>query len=228
MNSCYKFLSLVSSLALVVGLAVSGCARKSSGVKLTKNQRIVKSEVERLHEDMGGLKTGDRVYATIRTNLGEMKAELYWQEAPATVANFVGLARGTKSWTDPKTNQASSASLYAGTIFHRVIPGFMIQGGDPLGTGTGGPGFSFKDEFNPKLRHDAPGVLSMANAGPNSNGSQFFITDAPAPFLNNRHSVFGKVIENMELVSKIALMPRGANDRPNQDVVIKEIAISKN
>src|SRR5215510_2792757 len=141
--------------------------------------------------------------ATLRTNQGDIVLRLFPDHAPKTVRNFVELSQGTREWTDPRTRQPSKERLYDGTIFHRVIDGFMIQGGDPLGTGTGGPGYKFADEFNPKLRHAKAGVLSMANAGPNTNGSQFFITLVPTPWLDNKHSVFGEVTSGLDVVQKI-------------------------
>jgi peptidyl-prolyl cis-trans isomerase A (cyclophilin A) len=167
------------------------------------------------------------LYATFKTSMGDIVVQLFEEKAPKTVANFVGLASGTKEWTDPKTGEKVKKPLYNGTIFHRVIPGFMIQGGDPLGNGTGGPGYRFEDEFHPDLRHTKGGVLSMANAGPNTNGSQFFITLAPTLHLDNRHSVFGEVIKGQEVVVAIGAAPRDGRDRPTQDVVIKEIVISR-
>ena len=153
-------------------------------------------------------------YAQFTTPLGNFTVRLFDQDAPKTVANFVGLAEGTKEWTDPKTGQKVKKPYYEGLIFHRVIDGFMIQGGDPLGIGTGGPGYQFADEFSPKLRHSKEGILSMANAGPNTNGGQFFITLGPTPHLDNRHSVFGEVVEGMDVVRKIGKVPKGANDKP--------------
>src|SRR5205823_7789884 len=134
---------------------------------------------------------------------GNFTVRLFEEEAPNTVANFAGLAEGTKEWTDPKGAGKVKKPYYDGLIFHRVIDGFMIQGGDPLGTGTGGPGFKFADEFSPKLRHSKPGLLSMANSGPNTNGGQFFITLAATPWLDNRHSIFGEVVDGMDVVQKI-------------------------
>lgn len=173
------------------------------------------------------LKPGDKLLATIKTSMGNMTAELYWDKVPKTVANFVGLSKGTKEWSMPGNAEKLHRPLYSGTIFHRVIPGFMIQGGDPLGSGYGGPGYRFADEFDSSLRHDSPGILSMANSGPNTNGSQFFITEGPQMGLNMRHAVFGKVIENVELVGKIARVPRNAEDKPLQDVKLIEIEIKK-
>src|SRR5512144_1151247 len=148
------------------------------------------------------------VYATLKTSMGEIVVQLFDDKAPKTVANFVDLATGTKEWTDPKTREKVKRPLYNGTIFHRVIPGFMIQAGDPLGNGTGGPGYRFEDEFNSDLRHSKAGILSMANAGPNTNGSQFFIIHKATPWLDGKHSVFGEVVKGQEVVDAIANVPR--------------------
>ena len=167
------------------------------------------------------------VYATLKTSMGDIVIQLFDDKAPKTVANFVGLANGTKEWTDPKTGEKVKRPLYNGTIFHRVIPGFMIQGGDPLGNGTGGPGYRFEDEFNPELRHNKAGILSMANAGPNTNGSQFFITHQATPFLDGKHSVFGEVVRGQDVVTAIGAVSRDFRDRPIKDVVLKEVVISR-
>ena len=167
------------------------------------------------------------VYATLKTSMGDIVIQLFEDKAPKTVANFVGLASGTKEWLDPKTGEKVKRPLYNGTIFHRVIPGFMIQGGDPLGNGRGGPGYQFEDEFHPDLRHSKAGILSMANAGPNTNGSQFFITHQATPNLDGRHSVFGEVIKGQEVVVAIGSVSRDLRDRPIKDVVIKEIVITR-
>jgi peptidyl-prolyl cis-trans isomerase A (cyclophilin A) len=144
------------------------------------------------------------LYATFQTTAGVITVKLMPDRAPQTVENFVGLVEGTKEWTDPTSRQKVTRPLYDGTMFHRVIPDFMIQGGDPLGTGHGGPGFQFKDEIGPANRFDRPGLLAMANAGPNTNGSQFFITEVPTPHLNRGHTIFGEVVEGLDLVAKIA------------------------
>ena len=167
------------------------------------------------------------VYADFVTSEGNFTIRLFDKEVPNTVANFVGLAEGTKEWTDPKTHEKVTKPFYDGIIFHRVIEGFMIQGGDPLGQGIGGPGYKFADEFHPSLRHSKAGILSMANAGPNSNGSQFFITLAPTPHLDNRHSVFGEVTEGMDVVRRIGSTPTGRQDRPAKDVVINAVTITR-
>lgn len=166
-----------------------------------------------------------KLYAIFRTSMGTMEVLLFEKEVPKTVSNFVGLATGQKEWVDPRTRERTRRPLYNRTIFHRVIPDFMIQGGDPLGNGRGGPGYRFEDEFHPQLRHDRPGILSMANAGPNTNGSQFFITEVPTPWLDGKHSVFGVVVEGLEVVSKIARVDRGAGDKPLVDVVLEEVEI---
>jgi peptidyl-prolyl cis-trans isomerase A (cyclophilin A) len=167
------------------------------------------------------------VYADFITTAGNFTVRLYDAEAPKTVENFVGLAEGTKEWTDPRTNARVTQPYYDGVVFHRVIDGFMIQGGDRLGTGTGGPGYKFADEFHPARRHSKAGILSMANAGPNSNGSQFFITLGPTPHLDNRHSVFGEVTEGLDVVQRIGSVPTGRQDRPVKPVVINQISIKR-
>ena len=167
------------------------------------------------------------VYAEFVTSEGNFTIRLFDQEVPNTVANFVGLAEGTKEWTDPRTNQKVKQPYYDGIIFHRVIDGFMIQGGDPLGQGYGGPGYKFADEFHPSLRHSKPGILSMANAGPNTNGGQFFITLGPTPHLDNKHSVFGEVESGMDVVRKIGSTQVGPRDRPVKDVVIQTVKIER-
>jgi peptidyl-prolyl cis-trans isomerase A (cyclophilin A) len=167
------------------------------------------------------------VFATFNTTEGPFKVRLFDQEAPKTVENFVGLAEGTKEWTDPRTNRKVRQPYYDGVIFHRVIDGFMIQSGDPLGQGIGGPGYTFADEFHAKARHNKAGILSMANRGPNTNGGQFFITLAPTPHLDDRHSVFGEVVEGIEVVKKIGSTRTGDRDRPLTDVVIQSVTIQR-
>jgi peptidyl-prolyl cis-trans isomerase A (cyclophilin A) len=167
------------------------------------------------------------VHAEFATTEGSFTVRLFDQEAPNTVANFVGLAEGTKEFIDPRTQEKVTRPFYDGIIFHRVIDGFMIQGGDPLGQGIGGPGYKFADEFHPSLRHSKAGILSMANAGPNTNGSQFFITLGPTPHLDNRHSVFGEVTQGMEVVRRIGSTPTGRQDRPVKDVVINSVTITR-
>jgi peptidyl-prolyl cis-trans isomerase A (cyclophilin A) len=164
--------------------------------------------------------------ATLRTNEGPIVIRLFPDHAPKTVRNFVELAQGQRQWTDPRTRKASTAKLYDGTVFHRVIPNFMIQGGDPLGTGTGGPGYQFGDEFHPDLSFTRPYLLAMANAGPGTNGSQFFITTVPTPWLNGKHTIFGEVIEGTDVVNRIGSVARDGRDRPAKDVVLESVEIT--
>jgi peptidyl-prolyl cis-trans isomerase A (cyclophilin A) len=163
--------------------------------------------------------------ATFHTNHGDFEAELYDERAPRTVANFVGLATGERPWDDPETGERRTDPLYDGVLFHRIIEGFMIQGGDPTGTGRGGPGYQFDDEFHDELRHDAAGTLSMANSGPNTNGSQFFVTLDPTPHLDDRHAVFGRVTDGMDVVEEIGSVPTDGNDRPHEDVVLESVSV---
>jgi peptidyl-prolyl cis-trans isomerase A (cyclophilin A) len=169
------------------------------------------------------------LYATLKTNRGDIRLQLFPNHAPKTVRNFTELAEGAREWVDPGTGEKTTANLYDGTIFHRVISGFMIQGGDPLGTGTGGPGYRFEDEFHPELQFDRPYLLAMANAGPGTNGSQFFITVGPTPHLNRRHTIFGEVADggSRAVVDKIAGAPTGGMDRPVEDVVIESVEVER-
>jgi cyclophilin family peptidyl-prolyl cis-trans isomerase len=162
----------------------------------------------------------DRPVAVFETNLGSFEAELYAKECPETVWNFINLAEG-------RQETARGGNYYDGLSFHRIIEGFVIQGGCPFGNGTGGPGYRFKDEFDPSLRHDSEGVLSMANAGPGTNGSQFFITLGPTPHLDDRHSVFGKVIDGLDVVQKIGKVKTGPMDKPVEDVIMEKVTIRR-
>ncbi len=168
---------------------------------------------------------GAKVSATFETTLGNFVVKLFADEAPMTVGNFVALANGEMPWTDKTGKEMKGTSLYNGTVFHRVIPEFMIQGGDPEGTGRGGPGYRFGDEIVKGLKHSKPGILSMANAGPNTNGSQFFITEVPTPHLDGKHAVFGEVTEGFDVVKKIAHTPTDHGDRPKTPVVLNKITI---
>ena len=180
----------------------------------------------------------EQLYATLRTNHGDILIRLLPDHAPKTVDNFVGLAEGTREWTDPRTGEPSTAKLYDGTVFHRVISGFMIQGGDPLGQGTGGPGYTFNDEIHPELTFQKPYILAMANAGlrrnaitgaaEGTNGSQFFITTDPTPWLQGKHTIFGEVADDASraVVDAIAAVPTGAGDRPVEPVVISSIDVA--
>ena len=172
---------------------------------------------------MSDLKPGR--YAVFETSEGEFTCQLFPQKAPKTVANFVGLAEGTLEFTDPNTRQRVRRRYYDGLVFHRVIPNFMIQGGCPLGSGTGGPGYKFEDEFSKDLGFDRPGKLAMANSGPDTNGSQFFITVAPTDWLNNKHTIFGEVVQGQHVVNKISTVPRDRRDRPAAPVVINTVKI---
>ncbi|MFY9929360.1 MAG: peptidylprolyl isomerase [Streptosporangiaceae bacterium] len=169
----------------------------------------------------------DTLTATLHTSEGDIVIRLFPDHAPKTVRNFVELAEGGREWTDPRTGQSTTAPLYDGTIFHRVIPDFMIQGGDPLGSGRGGPGYKFADEFHPDLSFDRPYLLAMANAGPGTNGSQFFITVAPTTWLSNKHTIFGEVVEGADVVDRIARVKTASQDRPVDDVTIQSITVDR-
>ncbi len=169
------------------------------------------------------------IYVTLSTSLGDVRVQLFPNHAPKTVANFVELAEGTREWVDPRSGQRGKTPLYDGTIFHRVISGFMIQGGDPLGTGTGGPGYRFNDEIHPELAFTKPYLLAMANAGPGTNGSQFFITVEPTTWLTGKHTIFGEVAdqESRDVVDRIAATETGAMDRPKTDVVVEKVTVER-
>ena len=169
----------------------------------------------------------DTLTATLRTSQGTVIVRLFPDHAPKTVRNFVELAEGGRQWTDPGTGQATTGKLYDGTVFHRVIPDFMIQGGDPLGSGRGGPGYKFADEIHPDLAFDRPYLLAMANAGPGTNGSQFFITVVPTYWLNGKHTIFGEVIAGKDTVDAITSTPTKPGDRPVTDVVLQSVTIAR-
>src|ERR1700750_1107044 len=169
----------------------------------------------------------DTLTATLRTNQGTVVVRLFPDHAPKTVRNFVELAEGGRQWTDPGTGQATTGRLYDGTIFHRVIPDFMIQGGDPLGTGRGGPGYKFGDEIHPDLAFDRPYLLAMANAGPGTNGSQFFVTTVPTPWLNGKHTIFGEVIDGADVVDRISRLKTASQDRPVEDVILESVTVER-
>ena len=167
-------------------------------------------------------------YAIFSTTEGKITVKLFEAVAPKTVANFIALAEGGKEWTHPTTRAKSTGKLYDGTIFHRVIPDFMIQGGDPTGTGMGGPGYKFEDETaGSPHKFDKPGKLAMANSGPNTNGCQFFITIAPTTWLTGKHTIFGEVVEGQDIVSKISLVPRSGQDKPHKPVVLESVVIER-
>jgi peptidyl-prolyl cis-trans isomerase A (cyclophilin A) len=205
----------VAALALVaIGFNTEAKDKATSEEKQSSKKTIVK-------------KKDVPMIAVFETNQGTFKIKLHNDKAPKTVENFVGLAEGTKEWTDPSTGKKVKKPFYDGLKFHRVIDNFMIQGGDPLGNGTGGPGYTFADEFDPSLSHNKPGILSMANAGPGTNGSQFFVTVAETKWLDKKHTVFGEVTEGMDVVTKISKAKKNASDRPVEDIIIKKLTIQK-
>jgi len=179
--------------------------------------------------DDGSGRDGGTQGATLQTNFGDIEIELYGVRAPRTVGNFVGLATGEKAWRDPETGEeVEGEPLYEDVIFHRIIEGFVIQGGDPTGTGRGGPGYEFDDEFHPELRHDEAGILSMANSGPDTNGSQFFITLSAQPQLDDKHSVFGTVVDGMDVVREIGGVETDERDRPVDPVILESVTVHGN
>ena len=198
-------------LLSIILLAGSACANSESSDPSSADDGLVPAE--------------DGMYAIFRTSMGDIVTRLHYDKVPVTVGNFVGLAEGTKTWTDPRTDEERTEPLYDGTTFHRVMPDFMIQGGDPLGTGTGGPGYRFMDEFDPSLRHDGPGVLSMANAGPGTNGSQFFITHKATPWLDDKHSVFGEVVSGQDVVDAIGNVETEGQNTPVEPVTLETVEI---
>lgn len=176
------------------------------------------------YRKMVGVGEDGSLWVHLDTTVGTVSCLLHWEAAPVTVGNFVGLATGSQAWTDPRTGEPGDGAMYPGTIFHRVIPGFMVQGGDPLGDGSGGPGYRFPDEIDPGLRFDRPGLLAMANAGPGTNGSQFFVTDVATPHLNARHTIFGECSESsIATVLKMAHLPRDGRDMPSPPIVLEDI-----
>ncbi len=180
-------------------------------------------------DEKRGRLVAEELFAIITTNVGDIELKLFPDRAPKTVRNFSDLAQGQREWTDPQTGRLTTEPLYDGTIFHRVIKGFMIQGGDPLGTGTGGPGYKFADEFHPELTFERPYLLAMANAGPNTNGSQFFITVAPTKWLSFKHTIFGEVADgsSRDVVDRIDNVTTGAMDRPVDDIVIERVRVER-
>lgn len=204
-----KIATIYLSAALLMGATAIANADKAKSAKV---------------EETKGDKKMSEVYAIFDTSMGKFKAKLFADKAPETVKNFTDLAEGKSDKVD---STYKGKHFFDNTKFHRVIPDFMIQGGDPAGNGTGGPGYTFKDEFAPGLKHDKVGLLSMANRGPNTNGSQFFVTVAKTPWLDGKHAIFGEVVEGYDIVEKISKTPRGMNDKPNTDVVIKSISIER-
>lgn len=224
----------VLSFFLVTGLTLSVAAQTSTTPPKTTSKAATKSSTGQAASKKPAATpsktaaSADPV-AIFDTTAGKLTCTLFPKQAPKTVENFIGLATGTKEWANPRTGQkVKGKALYSGTIFHRVIPNFMIQGGDPLGNGTGSPGYRFEDEFVPELRFDKPGLLAMANSGPGTNGSQFFITEVPTPWLNDRHTIFGQCddasVELVKQIARVATDPR--NNRPDQDIKINSITIA--
>jgi len=222
---------------LLLGLTFHSEAQTKESDKPAEKQAEDKPK-DKAKKESSDVKTADKtkksdkkgsqnMMAVFETNKGTFKVKLFPDKAPKTVENFVGLAEGTKEWTDPKTGSKVKKPFYDGLKFHRVIPNFMLQGGDPLGTGTGGPGYKFEDEFHPSLKHDKPGKLSMANAGPGTNGSQFFVTVAATPWLDGKHSIFGEVVEGMDVVNEISKVRTAPGDRPVEDVIVKTLKIER-
>jgi peptidyl-prolyl cis-trans isomerase A (cyclophilin A) len=222
-------LSSILALFLIVGISASAqtTPAKTPAKAATKKPATSSATKTAAATTTKSAATADPV-AILNTSMGKLTCTLFPKQAPKTVENFIGLATGTKQWTDPKKGTiVKGKALYSGTIFHRVIPNFMIQGGDPLGNGTGGPGYKFEDEFSPELRFDRPGRLAMANSGPATNGSQWFITEVPTPHLNDRHTIFGQCddasVELVKQIARVATDPR--NNRPDQDVTLNSITI---
>ena len=246
-----KHPALIAVLALAVGCAASQEAAQEAEAltirvadlekekaRLERENDALHAETRKLNEELErqrqrevftrlGVEEGQNLSAKLVTSLGAITCELWPATAPQTVLNFVELAEGSRNWTDPTTGRKTNRPLYTGTIFHRVIPNFMIQGGDPLGDGTGGPGYRFEDETSPEVTFDEPGLLAMANSGPNTNGSQFFITDRATPtHLNGKHTIFGKC-GDLDVVEAIATTPTGARDKPLKDAVIDRVEITR-
>ncbi len=212
------------TLAVLFIMLVSPLPSKSGQTTPTKPRSATKTTPQPPLPPVD-LPTDPGLYAIIYTSMGNIVCVLYENSAPKTVANFTGLAAGTKAWKDIKTGRLTHKPLYPGTTFHRVIPGFMIQGGDPQGDGSGDPGYTVPDEIDSKLDFNQKGVLAMANSGPDTNGCQFFITVAPAPHLNGHYSIFGRVVSGQEIADAISNVARNADDKPDNPIIIKAITI---
>lgn len=222
-----KIVWVYASALLLMFLSFRSNAQETPATKENSTTKATSTEKKSKKNEQKVEKKDKEMIAIFETNKGTFKIKLFADKAPKTVENFVGLAEGTKEFTNPNTGKKEKKHFYDGLKFHRVIPNFMIQGGDPLGTGTGGPGYRFEDEFNAELKHTKPGILSMANAGPNTNGSQFFVTVAATPWLDGRHTIFGEVIEGMEVVMDISKAKTASQDRPSEDIVIKTLKIER-
>jgi len=208
---------------LIVGFICAAAFADESDVPPSEKVSPEESEDPELPD---GLSPG--LYAIFETSLGNIVCRLFEKQSPLTVANFVDLVEGTKEWLDPTTREKVRRPFYDGLTFHRVIPEFMIQGGCPLGDGRGGPGYQFKDEFDSDLKFNVPGLLAMANSGPNTNGSQFFITEVPTPHLNNRHTIFGEIVgDGLALVKRIARVPCNGGNKPSEPVILEHVIIRR-
>jgi peptidyl-prolyl cis-trans isomerase A (cyclophilin A) len=211
--------------ALLTASAIAGCTSSSSSTTQTRTPTAAENAADATATASADDLPSAR-QATLHTTKGDVTVELSPEKVPKTVANFVGLATGDKAWEDPETGETRTDPLYEDVLFHRIIDGFMIQTGDPTGTGRGGPGYTFDDEFHDDLRHDGPGVLSMANRGPDTNGSQFFITLDAQPHLDGRHAVFGRVTDGMDVVREIGSVPTDEADRPREDVLLESVDVA--
>lgn len=221
--------TLAARVAALEGDLATMEAEKRRIERQVEEARAAGEREARMRAELG-LGEGQKLFATLQTSEGDIHCTLLPEVAPKTVANFVGLAEGTKEWTDPRSRETTREPLYDGTVFHRIIPDFMIQGGDPLGNGTGGPGYEFEDEVSPEVTFSEPGLLAMANAGPGTNGSQFFVTDSTPAHLNGRHTIFGKC--DLETVRRIMALPLemgadGARSRPTEEVTLRHVAIER-
>lgn len=214
------------AVILALGLLLGSCKKSDSQTAPLGTKTAVSTALAASGPWTSKVDAGKELFASIETSMGTIVVKLYSKDAPLTVKNFVGLATGEREWRNPATGQTSSAPLYPGTIFHRVIDGFMIQGGDPLGSGRGDPGYRFQDEPNGRT-FDRTGLLAMANAGPNTNGSQFFITVSNPDYLNGRHTIFGEVVKGYDVVVAISKTPRDPSDRPLQKVEIVKVTMSE-
>ena len=224
----YRWSPAKTAATCVVGMMIATACGNGTAVNNPGEGKMEQSDKEQPAEkSQSAAAYGPGTYAAFNTSAGRIVCRLFPDKAPLTCESLIGLAEGTKEWTDPKTGRQVKRPFYDGLTFHRVIPNFMIQGGCPLGTGKGGPGYKFKDEFDPSLKFDRPGLLAMANSGPGTNGSQFFITEVPTPHLNNKHTIFGEVVEGLDLVKKIAVMGSDQGNQRVAPIVIEKLEIER-